>query len=184
MSSAGQSLISSLSNIDNCAGHQCDCCQNLQNQINQHEARISALESKLNGLDLLQIIEHAVEKAIQAVGYLIDGVKNELYAAIGKVADAVSRIFSQISDLENKLAALEQEILNLKPSENLADQLQEIRQELVSLSGKETNDYNTLQNEYRELKYEYQELEPQLQLAVQKEQQLELEFADEKPKFN
>jgi hypothetical protein len=33
MSGAGQSLISSLSNISNCAGHQCDCCQQLQSQI-------------------------------------------------------------------------------------------------------------------------------------------------------
>ncbi len=55
MASAGQYIINKLKTVDNCQ-HKCDCCQSLQQQINQLKAEIKAIP-RINEAQLIQKTE-------------------------------------------------------------------------------------------------------------------------------
>ncbi|MEH2377748.1 MAG: hypothetical protein V7K27_02420, partial [Nostoc sp.] len=95
MSASGQALISSLSNISNCSGHQCDCCasleakiDNLQSQIHLVNERCAAIE--INAGVLLERIERLQQQidlliAIDLVAALFALILPEIIAAAGPV---------------------------------------------------------------------------------------------------
>ncbi|MEH1898623.1 MAG: hypothetical protein V7K94_25640 [Nostoc sp.] len=64
MSSAGQSLITSLSNISNCSGHQCNCCDELSAKITNLQAEIHLVNERCG------VIEHLLDDTATKVEHL------------------------------------------------------------------------------------------------------------------
>ncbi|MEH2222595.1 hypothetical protein [Nostoc sp.] len=89
MSTQGQSLISSLSHISNCAGHQCDCCQQLQSQIDE----------------LKTLINNSNNGNLQSE---IDALKHQLadvYRQLAQDAIQIGNLETELADLTAKLIA-------------------------------------------------------------------------------
>jgi chaperonin cofactor prefoldin len=96
------SAVSNLQQALNCAG-KCDCCANLQSQINALKAEIARIprvneakiinEAKLQAKDLIMpLVFSYVISQIKPIQELIRGFENVLFRLSGQVANLISRL--------------------------------------------------------------------------------------------